>query len=54
VKVMQALHRIRPVATQLRLWAGGAFSDPIAERLDRERRRDGEMFRRHRAFVPWA
>lgn len=31
-----------------------ALRDPVGERLDRERCRDGAMFRRYGAFVPWA
>jgi len=33
---------------------GDALRDPVGERLDHERRRDSQMFRRHRAFLPWA
>jgi hypothetical protein len=31
-----------------------ALRDPVAERLEVERNRDGRMFRRHGAHLPWA
>ena len=52
--VVKTLHRIHLAAARLRLWADGVLRDPIADRLESERRRDGQMFRRHRAFLPWA
>ena len=54
MSVVKTFRQIHLVATRLRLWADGALSDPIADRLDSERRRDGQMFRRHRAHLPWA
>jgi hypothetical protein len=48
---MNTFRHIKLTATRLRLWAAG---DPVAERLDTVRRHDGAMFRRHRAFLPWA
>jgi hypothetical protein len=43
---------LRPLRLARRL--GEVLRDPIGERLDDARRQDGQMFRRHRAFLPWA
>ena len=32
----------------------GLLEDPVAERLEHERLRDAQMFRRRGAFLPWA
>jgi hypothetical protein len=51
---MTVLQRIAAIRVRLAGSLSETFRDPVGERLDVERRRDGTMFRRHRAFLPWA
>ncbi len=51
MKILRHLHEARDrLVGSLR----ESLRDPVGERLDFERRQDVAMFRRHRAFVPWA